>query len=63
MLRRARSRAGRWRWRCSALLLLAGYGFVVAPLLAAYRDTGQAIEEAQDLLQRYRALAERARRS
>ena len=39
------------------LLLLAGYTFVVAPLLAAYRDTGQAIQEAQDLLLRYRALA------
>jgi general secretion pathway protein M len=38
-------------------LLLAGYTFVVAPVLAAYRDTGEAIQEAQDLLQRYRALA------
>jgi general secretion pathway protein M len=39
------------------LLLLTGYTFVVAPVVAAYRDTGQAIQEAQDLLQRYRALA------
>jgi general secretion pathway protein M len=38
-------------------LLLAGYTFVVAPVLAAYRDTGEAVQEAQDLLQRYRALA------
>lgn len=41
-----------------AVLLLAGYALVVAPVLAAYRDTGQAIQEAQDLLQRYRALAD-----
>ncbi|HSA81420.1 MAG TPA: type II secretion system protein GspM [Geminicoccaceae bacterium] len=40
-----------------AALLLAGYVFVVAPVLAAYRDTRQAIQEAQDLLQRYRTLA------
>jgi general secretion pathway protein M len=39
------------------LLLLAGYAFVVAPVIAAYRDTGQAIQEAGELLQRYRALA------
>jgi hypothetical protein len=40
------------------LLLLAGYAFVVAPVVAAYRDTGLAIQEARDLLQRYRALAD-----
>jgi len=40
-----------------ALLLLAGHAFVVAPVVAAYRDTGQAIQEARDLLQRYVALA------
>jgi general secretion pathway protein M len=40
-----------------AVVLLAGYGLVVAPVIAAYRDTGAAIQEAQDLLQRYRALA------
>ena len=40
-----------------AVVLLAGYGLVVAPVIAAYRETGEAIQEAQDLLQRYRALA------
>ncbi len=38
-------------------LLLAAYGLVVAPVVAAYRETGEAIQAAQDLLQRYRALA------
>ena len=38
-------------------VLLAGYGLVVAPVIAAYREVGQEIEESQLLLQRYRSLA------
>ena len=48
--------------RTLALLLLAaavagGYLLVVLPVLHAYRDTGAAIEQAEVLLQRQRALA------
>jgi len=38
-------------------MLLAGYGLVLAPVVAAYREVGQQIEAAQLLLQRYRSLA------
>jgi general secretion pathway protein M len=38
-------------------LLLAGYGLVLAPVMTAYRDVGQGIEQSQLLLQRYRSLA------
>jgi general secretion pathway protein M len=38
-------------------VLLAGYGLVVAPVIAAYREVGQGIEQSQLLLQRYRRLA------
>jgi general secretion pathway protein M len=37
--------------------LLAAYGLVVAPVIAAYREVGQAIEQSQLLLERYRSLA------
>lgn len=48
--------------RTVALLLLAGavlagYQFVVAPVVAAYRDSDEAIERNQALLQRYLRLA------
>ena len=48
--------------RALALVLLAaavsgGYLLVVVPVLAAYRDTADAIEQAESLLQRQRALA------
>jgi general secretion pathway protein M len=38
-------------------VLLAAYGLVLAPVIAAYREVGQEIEESQLLLQRYRSLA------
>ena len=38
--------------------VLSAARLVVAPLLAAYRDAGAEIEQAEFLLQRYRALAE-----
>lgn len=38
-------------------VLLAGYGLVLAPVIAAYREVGREIEESQLLLQRYRSLA------
>jgi general secretion pathway protein M len=38
-------------------LLLAGYALVLAPVIAAYQEVGQEIEESQLLLQRYRSLA------
>jgi general secretion pathway protein M len=38
-------------------VLLAGYGLVLAPVIAAYQEVGQEIEESQLLLQRYRSLA------
>jgi general secretion pathway protein M len=41
-----------------ALALLGGARLVVAPLLAAFQDNASRIEEAEVLLQRYRALAE-----
>ena len=41
--------------------LLGGVRLVVAPLLAAWRDAAAEIEEAEFLLQRYRALAEQRR--
>jgi len=40
------------------LALLGAARLVVAPLLAAYRDAAAEIEQAEFLLQRYRALAE-----
>jgi len=40
------------------LALLGAARLVVAPLLAAYRDASAEIEQAEFLLQRYRALAE-----
>jgi hypothetical protein len=48
--------------RVLALALLAavvagGYLVVVVPVMAAYRETGEAIERAESLLQRQRALA------
>jgi general secretion pathway protein M len=48
--------------RALALVLLVaavagGYLLVVVPVLAAYRQTGDAIEQAETLLQRQRALA------
>jgi general secretion pathway protein M len=48
--------------RALALALLAaavagGYLLVALPVVHAYRDTGAAIEQAEDLLQRQRALA------
>jgi general secretion pathway protein M len=41
-----------------AFVLLGGYRFIVAPLLAAYQDGESRIEQSRVLLQRYRALAE-----
>lgn len=41
-----------------ALALLGGARLVVAPLLAAFQDNASQIEQAETLLQRYRALAE-----
>ncbi len=38
-------------------VLLAAYGLVLAPVIVAYQEVGQEIEEAQLLLQRYRSLA------
>jgi general secretion pathway protein M len=38
-------------------VLLAGYGLVLAPVIVAYQEVGQEIEESQLLLQRYRSLA------
>jgi general secretion pathway protein M len=40
------------------MALLGAARLVVAPLLAAYRDAAEEIEQAEFLLQRYRALAE-----
>jgi general secretion pathway protein M len=37
--------------------LVAGYALIVAPVLSAYRDVSQEIEERQLLLARYRGLA------
>jgi len=41
-----------------ALALLGGARLLVAPLLAAFQDNASRIEQAESLLQRYRALAE-----
>jgi general secretion pathway protein M len=38
-------------------VLLAGYALVVSPVIAAYQEVGQGIEQSQLLLQRYRSLA------
>lgn len=38
-------------------LVIGGYLLVVVPVLAAYRETGEAIERAETMLQRQRALA------
>ncbi len=38
-------------------VLVAGYGLVAAPVIAAYREVGRGIEQSQLLLQRYRRLA------
>lgn len=38
-------------------VLLAGYGLVLAPVIAAYQEVSRQIEESQLLLQRYRSLA------
>jgi general secretion pathway protein M len=51
-----------WISRLAALLLLgvvlaAGYGFILAPVVAAYADTAQAIADARDRLAHYQRLA------
>jgi general secretion pathway protein M len=38
-------------------VLLAGYGLVLAPVIAAYQEVAQEIDESRLLLQRYRNLA------
>lgn len=38
-------------------VLLAGYGLVLVPVIVAYREVGQEIDESQLLLGRYRSLA------
>jgi general secretion pathway protein M len=51
-----------WISRLAALLLLgvmlvAGYAFILAPVVAAYADTAQAISDARDQLAHYQRLA------
>ena len=41
-----------------AIALLAGYRLIMAPVLNAFRDGKARIEQAEELLQRYEALAQ-----
>ena len=57
MLRRASPLSRTLAVALLGAVLLAGYGLVVAPVIAAYREVGLAIEQSQLLLERYRGLA------